>query len=53
MSTIGYTPQWPVYPCDRGTGTPQGWHHYHVSEGVILCMYCGKKLEYEKPEDEG
>lgn len=32
-----------VYPCDRGTGSPQGWHHYQASQsGAVVCVYCGK-----------
>jgi hypothetical protein len=33
-----------IYPCDRGTGTPMGYHRYEAgSEGVVFCIHCGKR----------
>jgi hypothetical protein len=33
-----------LYPCDRGTGTPLGFHHFEASpNGVVVCRYCGRK----------
>jgi len=31
-----------IYPCDRGTGTPVGYHKFGASGGVAVCEYCGK-----------
>lgn len=31
-----------LYPCDRGTGTPMGYHHFVASPlGVVVCTLCG------------
>lgn len=30
------------YPCDRGTGWPQGWHHFQAGPNGICCVFCGK-----------
>ncbi len=32
-----------IYPCDRGTGTPQGWHNFIPSAWIVVCSYCGKR----------
>ena len=34
-----------VYPCDRGTGSPQGWHYYQAAPtvGLVVCVFCGKR----------
>lgn len=33
-----------LYPCDRGTGTPSGFHHFQLTPGQMraACIYCGK-----------
>lgn len=32
-----------LYPCDRGTGVPIGWHFFVTSiGGVPVCAYCGQ-----------
>ena len=33
-----------VYPCDRGTGAPIGYHHFQISPGTKhpVCVFCGK-----------
>lgn len=33
-----------VYPCDRGTGTPLGYHHFQLTPGARfpVCIFCGK-----------
>jgi hypothetical protein len=31
-----------IYPCDMGTGSPRGYHHFQVGpNGVSCCIYCG------------
>lgn len=31
-----------LYPCNRGTSTPMGYHHYEAAPtGVVFCRYCG------------
>lgn len=33
-----------IYPCDRGTGRPTGYHHYEASpNGIVVCRYCGRR----------
>lgn len=33
-----------VYPCDRGTGHPMGYHHFEANpNGIVVCRYCGRK----------
>ena len=33
-----------VYPCDRGTGKPIGYHEFAASDsGVVVCRYCGQR----------
>lgn len=33
-----------VYPCDRATDMPVGYHHFESSpNGVVVCRFCGKK----------
>ena len=33
-----------LYPCDRGTGTLTGYHHFEASpSGIVACRYCGRK----------
>lgn len=31
-----------VYPCDRGTGSPVGYHKFSGTGGIVVCEYCGK-----------
>lgn len=33
-----------MYPCDRGTGVPSGFHYYQLTPGQVraACIYCGK-----------
>ena len=32
-----------VYPCDKGTGTPLGYHHFQANaQGIAVCVFCGK-----------
>lgn len=33
-----------AYPCDRGTGTPLGYHHFQWTPGARfpVCIFCGK-----------
>ncbi|CAB4215022.1 hypothetical protein UFOVP1616_34 [uncultured Caudovirales phage] len=30
-----------MYPCDRGTGMPSGWHNFEGKNGIICCTWCG------------
>lgn len=32
-----------AYPCDRGTGTPIGWHNYQAGPNGVCCTYCGHR----------
>lgn len=33
-----------LYPCDRGTGIPTGYHSFQANPlGIICCVYCGVK----------
>lgn len=36
-----------LYPCDRGTGMPTGWHHFQAFPDVdlIVCVFCGKRAD--------
>jgi hypothetical protein len=39
-----YSTQAIVYPCDRGTGYPLGYHHFQASpNGIVVCIYCGER----------
>ena len=39
------------YPCDRGTGTPMGWHSFTgTPEGMVVCTYCGRQPALRNPE---
>lgn len=32
-----------VFPCDRATGTPVGYHEFAAGAGgVVICRYCGQ-----------
>lgn len=32
------------YPCDKGTGTPLGYHHFQAnSNGFVTCTLCGAR----------
>lgn len=33
-----------VYPCDKGTGYPSGYHYFQAnSNGIVVCVLCGKR----------
>ena len=42
-----FTPTTQVWPCDRGTGWPVGYHHFQLSPGatVAVCVFCGKAAD--------
>jgi hypothetical protein len=42
--TVTTSNQTTLYPCDRGTGTPLGYHNYAASaNGIVVCTWCGRK----------
>jgi len=39
-----YSSNLTVYPCDKGTGTPLGYHNFQANvNGYTVCTLCGKK----------
>ncbi len=33
-----------IYPCDKGTNTPIGYHYFKGNNsGFVCCIYCGAR----------
>lgn len=38
-----------MYPCDKGTGTPVGYHKFNATHVGVVCEYCGSYPSYVTP----
>lgn len=38
-----------IYPCDRSTGLPVGYHKFNATHVGVVCEYCGSYPTYVTP----